>query len=474
MNTKTSATAALAVGIAVVLTGCASLPPLGQPRLAKATVSYETATALAAPASEWPTEAWWTRYGDRQLDTLIGRALAASPTLAQAEARLHKAQAVRAVAAGSELPALGANASAQAIKQSYTGLIPKPFLPLGYQDYGQATLNLNWQVDFWGKIRAAVAAATSEAAAASAEAAEARLVLTTNIAAAYADLARLRAEREVAIEAIRLREETANLTAQRIANGLDTQAELKQAQAGPPAARAALASVDESIALSRNALAALLGDGPDATASLALPGPVHLTAFGLPADLPIHLIGRRPDVVAARWRAQAAASRVGQAKAGFYPDINIAAYVGQQSLHLDRILESGSAFGAVAPALSLPIFEGGTLRGTLRGAQADRDAAVAAYDAAVTQALREVADVAASERALTDRRDQSRLALESYEAAYRIARLRYEGGLATFQSVLLAEDAVLSQRRIVSDLDNRAFALDVALVRALGGGFAAS
>ena len=128
----------------------------------------------------------------------------------------------------------------------------------------------------------------------------------------------------------------------------------------------------------------------------------------------------------------------------------------------------------MGPALSLPIFEGGALRGTLRGAQADRDAAVAAYDAAVTGALREVADVAASERALTARLDQSRQALAFYEGAYRVARLRYEGGLSTFQSVLLAEDAVLNQRRVVSDLDSRAFSLDIALVRALGGGFAAS
>ena len=151
--------------------------------------------------------------------------------------------------------------------------------------------------------------------------------------------------------------------------------------------------------------------------------------------------------------------------------MNIAAYLGQQTLHLENLLNAGSAIGAVGPALSLPIFEGGRLRGALRGARADRDGAVALYDATVTQALREVADVAASQRALAERLAESRQALAAYEGAYHVARLRFEGGLSSYQSVLLAEDAVLNQRRIVSDLDSRAFTLDVALVRALGGGF---
>jgi NodT family efflux transporter outer membrane factor (OMF) lipoprotein len=475
MHIKPAARAALVVGAAtLVLSGCASLPPSMRARLAKAPESYAASATFNAPSAEWPTNAWWTRYGDSQLDALMTRAIAGSPTLAEAEARVRRAQATRAVAAGAELPSLAANASVQEMKQSSNNLIPRAFLPSGYQDYGQATLNLNFNFDLWGKTRAAVAAATSEAAAASAEAAQARLILTTDVASAYADLARLRAERDVAVEAIRLREETATLAGQRVANGLDTQAELKQAQAGAPAARANLAAIDEAIAQTRDALAALTGDGPDAGLAVTLPNPAHLMAFGLPADLRAHLVGRRPDVVAAKWRAAAAGSRVTQAKAAFYPDVNIAAYIGQQSLHVDRLLESGSSFGAVGPALSLPIFQGGTLRGTLRGAQADRDAAVAAYDAAVTRALREVADVVASERALAERREQSRLALVSYEGAYRVARLRYEGGLSTFQSVLLAEDAVLNQRRVVSDLDSRAFSLDIALVRALGGGFAAS
>jgi NodT family efflux transporter outer membrane factor (OMF) lipoprotein len=257
-----------------------------------------------------------------------------------------------------------------------------------------------------------------------------------------------------------------------VAGGLDTQAELKQAQAGPPAARAEVAAIDEEIAQTRDALAALAGAGPDRGLAREAPKAARPTAFGLPGDLRVGLIGRRPDVIAARWRAEAAARRVAEAKAAFYPNVNIAAYFGQQALHLDALATHGAAFGAVGPALSLPIFEGGRLRGELRGARADRDGAVAAYDEALTEALREVADVAASEKALDVRLAESRKALGYYEGAYKVARLRYQGGLSTYQSVLLAEDAVLAQRRIVADLDSRAFTLDVALVRALGGGFA--
>lgn len=456
---------------ALALSACASLPPGVTSTSPKPASSYVSARSLDAPLGPWPADGWWTRYGDAQLNALMSEALAGSPTLAQAEARLRKAQASRSAAQASLLPSVIGNGQIEEQRQSAKYLFPPAFLPKGYQDYGQVTLNLNWELDFWGKNRAAVAAATSEARAASADAAEARLLLTTDIASTYAILARLDADREVAIEATRVREETATLVSQRVANGLDTQAELRQARAGAPAGRAQVAAIDEEIAQTRDALAALAGDGPDRGLALAAPTPAKLPAFGLPADIRLSLVGRRPDVVAARWRAEAAASRIHEAKAAFYPDVNLQGYFGEQSLHLSQLITPGATIGSIGPAVTLPIFEGGRLRANLKGARADRDAAVAAYDGALTEALRQVADVAASERALGVRLSESRLALESYEGAYKVARLRYEGGLSTFQSVLLAEDAVLAQRQAVSDLESRAFTLDIALVRALGGGF---
>jgi NodT family efflux transporter outer membrane factor (OMF) lipoprotein len=466
--------ATVSILLAALLTSaCATMPAATPARVAKAPEAYATAQTLAtADATAWPADAWWKAYGDAQLDALVDEALTGSPTLAQAEARLRRAQALANQAKAAQLPSVGANAGVERAKQSYNNGIPPDFVPQGYNDYGRLSLDFSWELDFWGKNRAAVAAATSEARAAQADAAQARLMLATSVAASYADLARLYAERDVAERSVALRLETLNLVSDRVTNGLDTRGELRQAEAGPPNARAELAAIDEQIAQTRNGLAALLGAGPDRGLAIARPSVANLKPFGLPANLAADLIGRRPDVVAAKWRAEASSKRIGQAKAAFYPNVNLAAAIGVQSLHLDKLFDSGSDVGSVGPAVSLPIFEGGRLKANLRAAEADRDGAVAAYDSAVTQALRDVADVAASERALTTRLAESRAALAANEDGFRIARLRYQGGLSTYQNVLIAELAVLAQRRNVADLESRALTLDVALVRALGGGFA--
>jgi NodT family efflux transporter outer membrane factor (OMF) lipoprotein len=462
---------ALLAGV-VALGACAALPPATPARQAKVPAAYETASTFAGPSSDWPADRWWTKYRDSQLDGLIGEALAGSPTLAAARARVIRAQAFTASTAAASLPQINLNASVQEMKQTYNLGIPPQFVPQGFNGYGRGTLDFNWELDFWGKNRAAVAAATSDAFAAAADAAEARLVLSTGVASTYATLAQLFAERDITERAVKVREETAALVQQRVTNGLDTQAELKQAQGAVPATRARLEAVEEQIVQTRDALAALLGAGPDRGLAVGRPPLETIGGFGLPGELAVGLVGRRPDVVAARWRAEAATKRIAEAKAAFYPNINLAAYAGSQALHLDQLVASGSTIAAVGPALSLPIFQGGRLRANLRGAQADRDAAVAAYDEALTQALREVADAAAGERALASRLAESRDALAFYEGAYQVARLRYEGGLSTFQEVLLAEDAVLTERQIVSDLESLSFTLDVALIRALGGGYA--
>jgi NodT family efflux transporter outer membrane factor (OMF) lipoprotein len=459
---------------AVALTACASLPHETPSRVAKAPASYATARSLTAPAADWPGDRWWTAYNDPQLTGLIDEALAASPTLAVAQGRVRKAEAVVAQQRAADLPHLSGTAGVQEMKQSYHLGIPPEFVPQGYNDYGLLRLDFSWELDFWGKNRAAVAAAASEARAAEADAAEARLVLSTNIATAYADLARLYAERDVSARAVTLQQETSKLVRDRVANGLDTTGEQRQAEAQPLTSESELASLDEQIALAKNRIAALLGAGPDRGLAIARPSAAALKPFGLPATLSADLVGRRPDVAAARWRAEAATSRVKVAKASFYPNVNLAGFLGFQSLKLKELFADGSDIGSIGPALTLPIFEGGALRAGYRGAEADRDAAVASYDAAVTEAFHQVADAVTSERALADQLSKARAALAASEDAYRISRLRYEGGLSNYQSVLINEQGVLVRRRAVADLEARAFALDVALIRALGGGFHAA
>jgi len=290
----------------LTLSACASLPPAPVARVAKTPQAYESAKAFEAPATPWPTDNWWERYDDPQLNALMAEALAGSPDLAQARARVLKAKAAQADATAALLPNITGSGQAQEEKYSFKNVFPAAFLPPGYQDYGQTTLNLNWELDFWGKNRAAIAAAVSRSRAAAADLAESRLILTTDVASAYATLAQLYADRDVAAQSVKVREETAGLVAQRVNNGLDTQGDLKQAQAGAPATQADVAALDEQIALTRNQLAALVGKGPDRGLAISRPALPAVAAFGLPAELPAHLIGRRPDIVAARWRAQAA------------------------------------------------------------------------------------------------------------------------------------------------------------------------
>jgi NodT family efflux transporter outer membrane factor (OMF) lipoprotein len=456
----------------LLLSACATVPKLGMaPTVAPAT-AYDAARTLAAtdPAAAWPEGTWWRAYGDPQLDTLIDEALAGAPDIAIAAARVRQADAYAQQAGAARLPSLDVSGSVAATKQSYNNGIPADFVPKGWNDTGRVQADLGFDLDLFGRNRAAYAAARSDADAARLDLAQARLTLSTNVAEAYADLAGLFASRGVLVSALGIRQQTEKLTSDRLTAGLDTQAELKQARSAVPAARADLAAIDERIALTRNRLAALLGKGPDR--GLAITAPTALIATrALPADVTTDLIGRRPDIVAARTRVEAEASRIKVARADFYPAINLSAVIGLQSFGLGNLINSGSTAGSVGPAISLPIFRGGELQGRYRGARASYDEAVASYDRTVTDAYRTVADAVVSQRAVAVQLAEQQRALTDARGAYDVARLRYEGGLSRFTDVLTAQDRALQAQRAVADLQARAFTLDVSLVRALGGGF---
>ena len=434
---------------------------------------YAAGQSLAAVApAAWPGSDWWVGYGDPQLDTLISEALAGSPDVASALARVRRADALAQQAGAARLPTLDMSASVSAAKQSYNNGIPAAFVPKGWNESGNVHATLGFDLDLWGRNRAAFAAARSDAEAAQLDYEQAALLLSTSIADAYADLARLFAERAVQQTALTVREQTLALVSDRVASGLDTQAELKQASAAVPAARSDLAATDEQIGLTRNRVAALLGAGPDRGLTIDAPA-VTIVPRGIPADVTTDLVGRRPDIAAARARVEAEASRIKVARADFYPAISLSGILGFQSLGLPNLFKSGSDYGSVGPAISLPIFRGGALEGQYRGARASYDEAVANYDRTVTDAYRAVADVVVSQRALATQLDQSRVSLADFQTAYGIATQRYQGGLSTFLDVLTAQDRTLQAQRIVADLQSRAFTLDIALVRALGGGFTA-
>lgn len=463
--------ACIAVAISAALAGCAGLPSARMLQPTKGSDQYQSASALSAPVIAWPDDQWWQHYGDPQLDTLIQEGLANSPDMAVAAARLRSVEASRQVSNAALYPQITANGSATEQKQSYNYLTPRNMTPDGWQDYGRATIDFSWEIDFWGKNRAALAAATSELQASQAELAQARLTLASSIATDYAELAHLFATRDTLAEAVKVRTRTAELFAQRFANGLETRGSLRETEARQAAAEGDLLQVDEQIGLQRNRLAALLGAGPDRGLEIARPQFAFDHHFALPAELAVNLLGRRPDIVAARLQVEASAKRIDEKKAGFYPNINLAAFIGVQSLGLDLLSKGGSNIGSIGPAISLPIFNAGRLQGELRGARARYEEAVANYDKTVTQALQNVADSAVSQKALGARLNKSEQAVAAASEAYQVARNRYEGGLSSYLEVLSAEDTLLTNLRALTDLRARSASLDIALMRALGGGY---
>lgn len=461
----------LILAVAAALAGCASVPDLGQPQQLQSPANLQSSQSLTGNGGDWSTQQWWQRYGDSQLDKLMQEALASSPDLAAAQARILKAEGYAQQAGASLLPGVDLNASVSRQKQSYNNGTPRAAMPQGFNSTARATLDFSYELDFWGKNRAAVAAATSDVAAARVEAAQTRLLLTSAIAAAYAELARLHADRDAAAQAVEVRRHSELLLNDRLQNGLETVGSVHQAASRRATAEADLLVVDEAIALQRNALAALLGAGPDRGLSIARPGVDLSQPQGLPGNVQAELIGRRPDLVAAKLRAQAAAKRIDVAHAGFYPNVNLTAFLGAQSLGLDMLTKGGAGIAGIGPAINLPIFRGGQLEGGYKVARAEYDSAVASYNQTLTQALREVADAMTQQRMLAPQLQLRTAALQAAEQAHRVSLERYQGGLGNYLTVLNAEDSVISARRALTDLQSQRLSQDISLIKALGGGF---
>ena len=449
------------------------MPKLGTAPAPKSATSLVASEALSGRQRNWPTADWWADYRDPQLSTLIEEALKSSPDITAADARVRAAEALARQAGAATMPQVNASGSVGGNKQSENLGVPPAFVPKGIQDTGNLAASTSFNLDLWGRDIAALRAARGEADAARVEAAQTRMLLTSSIATAYADLQQYFAQRDVVVEALRVRESTARLTNERVLVGVDTRGSLRQAEARVPAARADVQALDEAITLTRHRIAALLGTGPDRGVQITRPQ-LAAPAAGIPANAAIDLIGRRPDLEAARLRAEAAAQRIKVSRADFYPNVNLTALIGLQSLGLDKLFLGGSSYGNGGVALSLPIFDGGRIEGRYRQSRAQYDEAVARYDSTLIGALRDVADAATSRTAADTRLAEQRASLAAAAEASNIARLRYKGGLSNQLTVLVAEDSELAARRAVADLEARQIALDIALIRALGGGYRTS
>ena len=457
---------ALASSVVLTLSGCASsagIAPTAQIS-APAAVGLDTAASTPALAADW-----WRGFGDGALNGLIERALAGNPNLKVAQARLARAEA--AVGGAKSADGLQVNGELEVTRQRFSanGIYPPP-LGGSMQTLANAQVNASWELDFFGRNRAAIEAAVGTQRAAAAEVQAARVMLASDVARTYVQLGRLFEQREVAVRALKQRDETLSLINQRVQGGLDTAVEQRQGEGALPETRQQIEQLDEQITLARHALAALTAQAPNALDTLTVPLST-VKAVALPAALPADLLGRRADISAARWRIEAATSDMKSAKAQFYPNINLTAFVGLQSLGLDQLVKSGAEQYGVGPAITLPIFDSGRLRANLRVKAADLDAAVESYNGAVLDAVHDVADQLSSLRSIDRQQIEQTRAQTAAESAYDLATQRYRAGLGTYLTVLTAESTVLSQRRQAADLKARALDTQIALIRSLGGGY---
>jgi NodT family efflux transporter outer membrane factor (OMF) lipoprotein len=460
------AASACAVAAGLVLAGCADMSGI-DPQSKLTSGEALGLNANAAPSTPLPDQ-WWRDFGDAQLDQLITQALQDNPSLKLARARLERAQSVTEVARSASRPQLNGSLDISRQRYSENGIFPPP---LGGATLTNSTLQLSgsWELDFFGKNRAALEAALNTAQAAQADTQAARVLLASNVARAYFQLARINDQLIVARRVLADREQSLRLVQDRVRAGLDTQLELRQGESGLPETRQQIEALQEQATLTQNALAALTGQGNRGVVN-GVPTLASAKPLVMPAELPADLLGQRADIVAARWRVEAAAHDVKNAKSQFYPNINLTAFAGLSSIGLGQLLNVGSRQWGVGPAITLPIFDAGRLRGNLRGKTADLDAAIESYNAAVLEGIHDVADQIASSQSIVRQQAEQRDAQAAAEGAYQIAVQRYRAGLGTYLNVLSAEANVLNQRRLGVDLAARALDTQVALMRALGGG----
>jgi multidrug efflux system outer membrane protein len=425
---------------------------------------------LALGGGDWPEENWWRRYQDPTLDQLIELALASSPTLATAHARYDSARQSVRIAGAASGARVDASADIERQRLSDNGLI-SPRL-LGFAWYNQADLGLqaSYTFDWWGKRRDSVEAAMDEAHAAQADRSAAALMLESSVADTYfgwqADQSRLTLARE--------RESTVQreraIIAARIKADLDPADSLNRSDLALAAARERTAELEGSAKLRVVALAALLGRSMAELPALQAK-PLPSLAGKLPDDVRIDLISRRADVTASRWRVQAAEKNLESARAEFFPDVSVNALIGVSSVDVGKLLEYGSRVPQATAAIHLPLFDAGRLKARYGATQASINSAVASYQETVVSAARDVAMQASTQAQIAAQRMQRLMEVDAARQLQGSAAARVRQEISDPRAELTATESLLEQRDALLQLDAAALSADIALQRALGGGY---
>ncbi len=454
-----------ALTIAGLLAGCAV--PASKPMVAAVS---DGALGLSGDVAPVIAADWWHGFGDPQLDRLVGDAVANSPSLDAALARIAQAQAVLATRNADTGPDVTLDAQEQYARLSGRYTIPPPFAG-STRFVGSVAANLNWNLDLFGRQKAAIAGARASVQAAALDLSAARLSLSGAVVQTYIDLARAEAQAAIADRTIATRTNSLRLVNVRVRNQLNSKLDAQAATTLVAQARQALLRAQAAQVLARNALAALAGRGADYPATIGTTRLRLDAALPLPQRLPADLLARRADIGAAQARVAAAAAGRQVARKAFYPNVNLAALAGFQAVGLGNLLSLDAGTVGAGPAVHLPVFDNGRLKADLAGATAVLDLATADYNDRVVGAVREAADALARIGALAADRARQREVVRGFSETGRLNAIRVASGLDSRLDLVDNDVRTLEAEQADANLAADAAQQRVALVLALGGGF---
>jgi NodT family efflux transporter outer membrane factor (OMF) lipoprotein len=458
----------LAAACGLPLAGCDLAPQYHVP-LTTVPVAYKEASAFqrARPADDLPRGAWWVAFGDPVLDQLEAQVDGGNPTLAASLAALDQARALAAEARAGLFPTLSVAGQINEDRQSNRRPTRRPGQPNQYLD-NSITAQASYEVDLWDRVANAIKSGRAAAQATAADVETTRLSLHAELAADYITLRGLDAQARVLHDAATAYREALRITQNRFAGKISSGIDVTRAQTQLDSAEAAIIDIAARRALTEHAIASLVGKQP---AQLSIP-PADWT-MALPAiapGLPSQLLERRPDVASAERQMAAANATIGVARAAFYPTLSLNILYGLQDTGFN-LFSLPNDMWAVGPGLALPVFEGGLRHAEEAAAIAQYRLAVAHYRETVLGAFQDVEDALAELRLLTDEIGQQAAAVRAARQTVDMTMKLYRDGATNFLDVVIAQTAELQSEQAITDLRTRRVQADVALVRALGGGW---
>lgn len=430
----------------------------------------------AMPADGRPIAAakWWNVFEDPALDRMIDEALTNNLDIAAAVARIDEARAVVAQNDAARRPFVDSSIQGDRSQSSLRTVNQMPNAPRERNNV-RATVNASYEIDLWDRLANASAAARSELLAAEAARETVRIAVAAQVARSYFALRALDTEIEVTLRAAASRERTLDLQRKRVEAGVLAALDLRQVESELAAVRSQLAPLQGARIREEAALATLLGRSPRAIMDGAVqpPGspPLAQPLPVVPAGLPSDLLLRRPDIVEAEQRLEAANARVAIARVAHFPSIALTGYLGWESAALGSLFSGPAGIWRAAAALAQPIYAGGRLRAEVDAATARERQALAQYQGAIQAAFRDVRSALASQaqaRATYVAEQERVAALEDTE---RLARLRYEGGLSSQLELLDAQRGLLAAQLNLAEALRAQYAAIADLMQALGGGW---